>query len=244
MAEITSLDAQTRDRAGKGAARAIRRSGMVPCVIYGDKKDSLLIVMDPRHLSRELNKGSFFISQFSVKVNGDAHRVMARDVQFHPVTDAPLHVDFLRVTGKTKVTVDIPVVFKNEEDSPGLARGGVINIVRHTIEVNAAVDNIPEEFVFDLAGLEIGDSAHISMITMPEGVEPTISDRDFTVATIASPTAVKDEAAEAAAAALEAAEAAEGEEGEEGEAVEGEEGEAAEGEKTEDGGGGESKSED
>lgn len=239
MAEITSLDAQTRDRAGKGAARAVRRSGMVPCVIYGDKKDPLLIAMDPRYLSRELNKGDFFISQFSVKVKGDAHRVMARDVQFHPVTDVPLHVDFLRVTGKTRVTVEIPVVFVNEDDSPGLARGGVLNIVRHTIEVNAAVDNIPAEFTFDLAGLEIGDSAHISSITMPEGVEPVVSDRDFTVATIATPTAVKDEAAEAAA-------AAEGEEGIEGEGVEGVEGEegAAEGETSEDGGGDESKSED
>ncbi len=226
MSDIAILDAQARERAGKGAARATRRAGFVPAVIYGDKKETMLVSMDPRPLTRELNIGGFYIRQFKVKVDGQEHQVMARDVQFHPVTDVPLHVDFLRVTGRTMVTVEIPVVFANEEESPGLARGGVLNVVRHTIEVNAAVDNIPSEFQFDVTGLDIGDSVHISMTTLPAGVELVISDRDFTVATIAAPTVVAEEAA---------AEAAEGEEelleGEEGaEGVEGAEGEAGEGE--------------
>jgi large subunit ribosomal protein L25 len=146
---------------------------------------------------------------------------LARDVQFHPVTDQPMHVDFLRVSDNTRITVAIPVVFENEEECPGLRRGGVLNIVRHDVEVDCRADAIPQTLMADLAELEIGDSIHISHIALPEGVVPTIADRDFTVATIAAPTVVRDEALEAEA----AAEAAEGEE-----ALEGEEGVAAEGE--------------
>ncbi|MDJ0948981.1 MAG: 50S ribosomal protein L25/general stress protein Ctc [Alphaproteobacteria bacterium] len=225
MTEIATMEAQARDRSGKGAARSTRNAGLVPAVIYGDQKPTKLIAIDPRALTRALRSGGFYIRQYNVKVDGEDHRVMARDVQFHPVTDVPLHVDFLRVTGRTKVTVEIPVVFANEEESPGLTRGGVLNVVRYTIEVNTTVDNIPEEFRFDLTGLDIGDSVHISMVEMPAGVEPTIADRDFTVATVAAPTVVAEEAA------AEAAEAEEEElEGvEPGEEVEGE-GEETEGE--------------
>ena len=223
MADITKIEAQPRDRAGKGAARATRRAGLVPGVIYGDQKDPVMIALDPRVLVRELHKPGFYIHQFDVAVDGADHRVMARDVQFHPVSDSPLHVDFLRVTGRTKVTVEIPVRFVNEEICTGLKRGGVLNVVRHEVEVVTTVANIPEEFVFDLAGLDIGDSVHISMTTMPEDVRPTIGDRDFTIATIAAPTVVTEEV-----------EAVEGEEegverplvGEEEEAAEGEEGES------------------
>jgi len=228
MAEIAKIAAQPRARVGKGPARAARRAGLVPAVIYGANKDPLSIALEPRALARELGKSGFFLNQFDIAVDGSEHRVLPRDVQFHPVTDAPLHVDFLRVTGQTRIDVEIPCHFLNDEESPGLKRGGVLNIVRHTIEVNTTVDNIPEVFTFDLTGLEIGDSLHISDITLPEGVKPLISDRDFTVATIAAPTAVRDEAAAEA----EEAEAAEGEEAEE---VEGEEAEAAEGEAEEGG---------
>lgn len=214
MADIAMIAAQPRDRVGKGAARATRRAGLIPGVIYGDRKDPVTIAVNPKDLGRELHKAGFFVSQFDVAVDGAKHRVMARDVQLHPISDAPIHVDFLRVTGKTRITVDIPVTFIGEEECLGLSRGGVINVVRHTIEVNATVDSLPEEFVFDLSTLDIGDSVHISSITLPEGVEPTITDRDFTVATLAAPTVVRDEAAEALA-------GEEGEELEEGAAEDG-----------------------
>lgn len=221
MADILTLDAHAREQAGKGAARATRRAGLVPAVIYGDRKEPVLVAMDPRDVKRELNTGRFFVHQYKISVNGQEHRVMARDVQLHPITDLPEHVDFLRVTGKTKVTVDVPCNFVNEEQSPGLERGGVLNIVRHAVEVHAQVDSIPEELRIDLAGLDIGDSVHISMVGLPEGVEPTIKDRDFTIATIAAPT-------------IEVEPVEEEVEGEEGELAEGEEAEV----ETEEGEGG------
>ncbi len=243
MAEIISLIARARDRAGKGAARAVRREGYIPAVIYGGKETPITISLDTKGLRRELSRTGFFTTLTDIDLDGTAHRVLARDVQFHPVTDQPLHVDFLRVSESTRLTVAIPVVFENEEDCPGLRRGGVLNIVRHEVEIGCRADAIPNSLIANLAELEIGDSIHISMIELPDGVVPTITDRDFTVATIAAPTVVRDEALEAAAAA-EAAEAEEGEEGEEveegeegeeGIAAEGEEGEAAEGEAEGDG---------
>ncbi len=235
MSGIATFTAELRDRAGKGAARATRRGGRVPGVIYGNKEPTVMISVDPKALQNELESPGFYIRQFEVTVGGQSHRVLPRDVQFHPVNDRPLHVDFMRVTEQTQINVSIPVTVINEEDSPGLKRGGVLNLVRREVEVICAVGNIPSEFVIDLAGMEIGDSAHISQITLPDGVVPVISDRDFTIATVASPTVVREEAAaeaEATAAALLAAELGEGLEGEgvEGEeAVEGAEGEAAEG---------------
>jgi large subunit ribosomal protein L25 len=240
MSDIAKFDAELRDRAGKGAARATRRAGRVPAVIYGNKEAPVMISVDPKALWRELDAPGFYIRQFDVAVDGKAHRVLARDVQFHPVNDRPLHVDFLRVTEKTRINVHIPVRFVEEEESPGLKRGGVLNVVRREVEVTCTVGNIPAEFVIDLTGMEIGDSAHISNIDLPEGVTPVISDRDFTIATVAAPTVVREEAAAEAAAALEAAEAAEllGEEG-----LEGVEGEAAEGAEGEGEGEGEGKTE-
>lgn len=246
MAEIISLIARARDRAGKGAARAVRREGYIPAVIYGGKETPITISLDTKGLRRQLSRTGFFTTLTDIDLDGTAHRVLARDVQFHPVTDQPLHVDFLRVSESTRLTVAIPVVFENEEDCPGLRRGGVLNIVRHEVEVGCRADAIPHSLIANLAELEIGDSIHISMIELPDGVVPAITDRDFTVATIAAPTVVRDEALEAAAAA-EAAEAAEaeegeeveeveeGEEGEEGIAAEGEEGDAAKGEEKGDG---------
>jgi large subunit ribosomal protein L25 len=174
-----------------------------------------MISVDPKDLMRALRAGSFLATVFDVDVDGKTERVLPRDVQFDPLTDRPLHVDFLRVSPTTTVTVDIPVAFRNEEASPGLKRGGLLNIVRHEIEAHCRADAIPHHIEVDLTGLDIGDSVHISMVTLPEGVRPTITDRDFTVATIAAPTVVQEETAAAAAPA----------EGEEGEAPEGEEGE-------------------
>ena len=220
MADAIVIEAQPRDRAGKGAARATRRAGLVPCVIYGDKKDPSLVAISPKTLVAEIMKpGLLRAVSTRSRSTVRGQRVLPRDIQYHPVNDRPLHVDFLRINDRTMVNVEIPVRFVNEEESPGLKRGGVLNVVRYEIEVMCAAGNIPEEFVIDLTGLDIGDSVHISMVDLPAGVEPTITDRDFTVAAVAAPTVVRDEAAEAAAA-----------EGEEGEEIEGAEGEAAEGE--------------
>ena len=193
MSEANILEAEARDRVGKGAARATRRAGRVPSVIYGAKKDPKVISIDPLVLRKHLEAGTFFSTVFEVKINDDVERVLPRDVQLHPVTDIPQHVDLLRVTAATKVTVEVPCRFLNEDESEGLRRGGVLNVVRYAIEVLCAVDNIPQEVDVDLAGLDIGDSIHFSHGSLPDGGEPTISDRDFTIATIAAPTIVEEE---------------------------------------------------
>ena len=225
MSDLAVIEAELRDRAGKGAARATRRSGRIPAVIYGAGKDPVTISLDPGFLTAELKKPGFFITQFKVKAGKDEHQVMPRDVQFHPVTDDPLHVDFLRVTERTRVTVSVPMEFVNEEEAPGLEEGGVLNIVRHDVEVRCTVGNMPETLTADLTGLTIGDSIRISDIELPQGVKPTIADRDFLIATIAPPTIIVEEEDEE-----------EEEEGVEGEEGEGEEGEEAEGEEGEEGG--------
>jgi large subunit ribosomal protein L25 len=164
----------------------------------------VLISIDPLELKRELHKIGFFATLFDLKLDGAAHRVLARDVQFDPVTDKPLHVDFLRVTGESRIVVQVPVEFINEVKSPGLKRGGVLNVVRHEIELRCSVDAIPRSITIDLDGLDIGDSIHISHVTLPEGARPTI-ERDFTIASVAAPSAVRAEALEAQAAAAAAA---------------------------------------
>ena len=188
MAEIQTILASSRVRAGKGNARAARREGRVPAVIYGNNENPILITLDKIQLERELSKNGFFIRLIDVEVEGKKHRVLPRDTQFHPVTDQPLHVDFLRYSADRKLTVEVPVQFLNENDSPGLKTGGVLNVVRHAIEVTCIADSIPEMFEVDLTGLEVGDSIHASTLSLSEGVELTISDRDFTIATIAAPT--------------------------------------------------------
>ena len=201
MTEVVNLAAEARNRAGKGAARATRREGRVPAVIYGDKKEPLLISLEPRALVRELHRPGFFAKLVDVTIGGDTHRTLPRDVQLHPVTDMPLHVDFMRVGANTRITVEIPVRFVDQERSPGLKRGGLLNIVRHEIEMVCSADNIPDHIDVSLEGREIGDSIHISAVKLPEGARPTITDRDFTIATLAAPSAVREEAAAAAAAA-------------------------------------------
>ena len=195
MTEIVTLEAEVRDRAGKGAARATRRAGRIPAVIYGDKKEPVMISLDPKAFGRELNRRGFFSHLFDISIDGIKHRTLPRDVQLHPVTDEPLHADFVRVTASTKTHVNVVVAFENQAASPGLKRGGVLNIVRHDIELVVAAGNIPERIVVDLTGLDIGDSVHISAVKLPGGAQLAIADRDFTVATIAPPTVKSEEAA-------------------------------------------------
>ena len=187
MSEISTLGASARDRAGKGSARAARREGLVPAVIYGDKKDPFTIVVTLRDLEKLLKPG-FFSHLIDIEVAGEKHRVLPRYLQQHPVSDFAWHVDFLRVSATSELTVEVLVEFANENASPGLKRGGVLNIVRHAVEVICLADNIPGSIEVDLTGLEIGDSVHISAVKLPDGVRPAIDDRDFTIATIAAPT--------------------------------------------------------
>lgn len=191
MSDVIELSAQTRDRVGKGSARAARRAGLVPAVIYGDKQEPVSVTLEERVLVKQLHQPGFFSKLISLEVGGEKHRVLARDVQLHPVTDRPEHVDFLRVSATHAITVDVPVEFINEEKCPGLTAGGVLNVVRHEVEVSCRPDVIPASLVFDLTGYKVGDSIHISAIELPEGVAPTITDRDFTVATIAAPSAMR-----------------------------------------------------
>ncbi|MCF3630091.1 50S ribosomal protein L25/general stress protein Ctc [Thalassospiraceae bacterium LMO-SO8] len=214
MSGNTTMTAEPRDRAGKGAARATRRSGRVPAVIYGDHKDPILVSVEPVELMRHLHKPGFFSMLMDLNVAGDHHRVLPRDVQFHPVTDAPLHVDFMRIGKGTRITVMIPVHVENEDKCKGIKRGGVLNLVRHEVEVRCDPENIPDMITLSLEGLDIGDALRISDAGLPADVKPTITDRDFVLVTIAAPTVVKDEAAEAQA-------EAEGDEAEEGEDEEG-----------------------
>lgn len=208
MAQSEILAAEIRERAGKGAARATRREGRVPGVVYGDNKDPLLISVHPVELMKLAHKPGFFSHVFEVEANGSKHKVLARDLQFHPVTDQPLHVDFMRISRGATVTVEVEVVFENEDKCPGLKKGGVLNIVRHAVEMTCPTDAIPETLVADLTGLDFGDSIHISAIAVPEGCSTTITDRDFTIATVASPTKL-----EAPVAATESGEDGEDEEG-------------------------------
>ncbi|WP_135080713.1 50S ribosomal protein L25/general stress protein Ctc [Terasakiella sp. SH-1] len=182
------LNAQQRETAGKGAARAIRREGLVPAVIYGDKKDPVSISICPKELWVQLHTGqTFFASTGEIKLGKEAETVICRDVQFHPVTDQPLHADFLRLGKDAKISVAIPVTFTNEAASEGLKRGGVLNVVRHEIECNVPANAIPESIEVDLTGTNVGDTIHISAVTLAEGVTPTITDRDFTICSIAAP---------------------------------------------------------
>jgi len=231
MAEQASVVAELRDRAGKGVARATRRLGRVPAVIYGDKKDPVSISVDAKELQLLANKPAFFNHLLKLKVDGQELQVLPRDVQLDPVSDRPIHVDFLRVSPTTKITVQVPVEFVNQDKSPGLRRGGVLNIVRREVELRCSPLNIPEMLTFNLEGLDIGASIHINAIQLPDGVAP-LTKRNFTVATVAAPTLILSEEEEAAKAAAAAAAAGVPVEGAEG-APAGE-GEAKEGEKKED----------
>jgi large subunit ribosomal protein L25 len=187
MSETLTLSAETRDRAGKGASRAMRREGRVPAVIYGNKEDPVAIHVEEKLLTKMLHTGHFMNSVVMIDVGGRATRTLPKDVQFHPVTDRPLHVDFLRISEHAQVTVAVPIRFTDEEKSRGLKRGGVLNAVRHELELVCDAAEIPDDIEISLAGLDIGDSLHISAVTLPQGTASAITDRDFTIATIVAP---------------------------------------------------------
>jgi large subunit ribosomal protein L25 len=193
MSEALTLAAETRERAGKGASRTLRREGRVPAVVYGGKEAPLGIHVEEKELSRLLGTGHFSNSIVMIDVGGNSIRTLPKDIAFHPVSDRPLHVDFLRLAKDAKVEVAVPVVFANEEDSPGLKRGGVLNVVRHELELICDGNRIPDDITIDVTGLDVGDSIHISQIALPEGAESAITDRDFTIATIVAPSSLKSE---------------------------------------------------
>ncbi len=198
MSEQLTLPAEARDRAGKGASRHLRREGRVPAVVYGEKKEPLAVHVEEKLLTKMMSNGHFMNSIVMVEVGGKPNRTLPKDVQFHPVTSRPIHVDFLRIGEHSQVNVNVPVNFVDEEDSPGLKRGGVLNVVRHELELVCDAAHIPNEIHIPLDGLDIGDSIHISNVKLPEGVEPTNQEEDFTVATIVAPSAMKSEDEEAA----------------------------------------------
>jgi large subunit ribosomal protein L25 len=204
MSDQLTLSAETRERAGKGASRAMRREGRVPAVVYGNKEEPLSIHVEEKALVKMLSTGHFMNSVVMIDHPGGQARTLPKDVQFHPVTDRPLHVDFLRISEHSKVHVNVPIRFTGEDSSRGLKRGGVLNAVRHELELICDAAEIPDEIEIDLSKLDIGDSLHISAVTLPKGAESAISDRDFTIATIVPSSGMKsedDDAADAAAAA-------------------------------------------
>ncbi|WP_064695861.1 50S ribosomal protein L25/general stress protein Ctc [Rhizobium aegyptiacum] len=192
--ETYELKAEARERVGKGSARELRRNGLIPAVIYGDKQAPIAIALNTNEVTKRIHAGGFMTTVATIEVDGKKYKVLPKDYQLDPVRDFTVHVDFLRVSANTQVSVEIPVHFTNEAKSPGLKVGGVLNIVRHQVEVHCPADAIPEFFDIDLSGKKIGDSIHISEVTLPKGVTPVI-DRDFTIATIVAPAAGVDESA-------------------------------------------------
>jgi large subunit ribosomal protein L25 len=204
MSATKVLKAEARDRVGKGAARALRRQHRVPAVIYGGKKEPTGISLSGNEMYILLHAGGFMTTLFDIDVGGKVEKAIPRDYQLDPVKDFLTHIDFLRITEDSVITVEIPVHFVNETASPGLKGGGVLNIVEHTIELAVKATNIPKAIEIDLTGLEVGDSIHISGIKLPEGARP-VDRSDFTVATIAAPTVVSEEPKAAAEGAAEGA---------------------------------------
>jgi large subunit ribosomal protein L25 len=187
MANFVTIEAETRDRSGTGPARATRRAGKVPAVIYGARQTPTNIAIDPRFILRELHRGGWRSRLYELNVSGTPTRALIRDVQFHPVTDAPEHVDFQRLAPGERIRVSVAVHFTGELTSPGLKRGGVLNVVRHVVEVMCDPEHVPEHFEADLSGLDINDNVRFSDLKGTAEARPTITDRDFVIATVASP---------------------------------------------------------
>lgn len=207
------LDVVVREETGTGNAREARRNGMVPGVIYGGDQDAVSVGIKFNEVLKAINSGQFLSNMIELSHEGKSQKVLTKDVQFHPVTDQPMHVDFYRVTEKTIIDVNVSAVFVGEEASPGMKQGGALNVVRYNIEVKCPAGAIPESIEVDISAMEIGDSIHLSEVTLPKGVKPGITDRDVTIATIVASRTSKTS----------------DEEGEEGEATEGEAAEGAEG---------------
>jgi large subunit ribosomal protein L25 len=193
MSEQLTLPAEQRERAGKGASRELRRNRRVPAVIYGDKKEPLSIHVEEKLLTKMLSNGHFMNTVVMIDAGGKTHRTLPKDIQFHPVSSRPIHVDFLRIGEHSQVHVNVPVHFTDEEASPGIKRGGVLNIVRHDLELICDAAEIPDQINISLTGRDIGDSIHISDIELPKGSKSAIDDRDFTIATLVAPSAMKSE---------------------------------------------------
>jgi len=191
MSEQLTLAAETREQVGKGASRSLRRQGRVPAVIYGNKQDPVAIHLEEKALVRALMTGHFMNSTVMLDLAGTPALTLPKDVAFDPVSDRPVHVDFLRIGEHSSVTVQVPVHFTDEDASPGIKRGGVLNIVRHELELVCDASAIPDNIDISLKGFDVGDSIHISNVTLPSGTKPTIEDRDFTIATIVAPSALK-----------------------------------------------------
>lgn len=191
MSDQLTLSAELRERAGKGASRALRNAGRVPAVIYGNKEDPAAIHIEEKMLLKALHTGHFMNSVVMIDVGGQQVRTLPKDVAFHPVTDRPLHADFLRIGEHSEVHVDVPVHFTDEDTSPGMKRGAVLNIVRHELELICDAAMIPDEITISLKGLEVGASIHISHVTLPAGTRSAITDRDFTIATLVAPSGMK-----------------------------------------------------
>lgn len=198
MSDQLVLSAETRERGGKGASRELRRNGRVPAVVYGGKEEPLMIHVEEKLLMKQLMTGHFMNSVVMIDVGGKKVRTLPKDVSFHPVKDRPIHADFLRISKDAKVAVSVPVHFFNEELAPGLKRGGVLNVVRHELELICDSDKLPDDIQIDVTGYDVGDSIHISSITLPDGSESAITDRDFTIATIVAPSAMKSSEGDAA----------------------------------------------
>ncbi|MGE0095115.1 MAG: 50S ribosomal protein L25/general stress protein Ctc [Alphaproteobacteria bacterium] len=210
MAEIQTIKAEARSKLGTGGARDTRRGGRIPAIVYGEKAEPQPVSVDLKEIDREIHKTSFFATLYEIEIDGKKQRVLPRDLQLDPVNDIPVHLDFMRVGKNTRLRVNVPVVAVNGEASPGLKRGGVLNIVRHEVAVFCRADNIPEKITIDLTGLDINDSVHISNVKLPDGVTPTIKGRDFAVATISPPTVQVEEVVAKPAEGAEGAAPAEG----------------------------------
>tara|TARA_Y100000588_G_scaffold364574_1_gene428434 strand:- start:90 stop:761 length:672 start_codon:yes stop_codon:yes gene_type:complete len=192
MPETTKFTAEIRNHSSRGELRQARLTGRVPGIVYGGEDHPVMVSVSLADLRQAISSGGFTNRLYDLEVAGKRHRVLPREVQLDPVSEIPLHVDFLRLGADAEVTILVPTTFINEDDCPGLKSGGVINIVRHQIEVRCRADSIPEVITVDLEGIEIGDSIRVSQISLPDDVAPTITDRDFTIATIAAPTIVEE----------------------------------------------------
>lgn len=199
MTTTQTLAILPRSGVGKGAARAVRREGQVPAIIYGDNKPPMTVSVEDKILQRILAQPGFFTHVLHLDLDGQSHAVLPRDVHYDPVTDRPLHVDFLRVSATARVRVSVPVRFVDHDKSPGLKRGGALNVVHHQIDVLAAPSAIPEFFSVSLAGLNVGEGAHLSSLTLPQGVEVVTTEADMTIATIVAPSALRSDDAAASA---------------------------------------------
>lgn len=219
MTDIISIAADKRERVGKGGARETRRTGRVPAIIYGSDAEPTAVSVDGKELFKQLRGGGFFSNVYEINIGGEKHRVLARDVQRHPVSGVALHVDFMRFSASTRVNVDVAIVFENEEAAPGLKQGGVLNVVSHSVSLICNPSDIPQNLTVDLTGLDIGDVIHIGSLTIPASAELDVVDPETTIATIAAPTVAtaEDEEADAEAAEAAAAESAEADDEDKGE---------------------------